>query len=110
MNTCRLHGVIAIVASAFVGALSAHAQETPDVIFINGKVLTVDADFSTAQAVAVTGNQISGVGTSAEIGSMARHMAWPVPPVGLVPDRTERALNILLQCHDALVQFRADEL
>ncbi len=71
MNTCRLHGVLAIVASAFVGALSAHAQETPDVIFINGKVLTVDADFSTAQAVAVTGNQISGVGTNAEIGRMA---------------------------------------
>ena len=55
-----------IAASAF-----ALAQEAPDVIFVDGKVVTVDTDFSMAEAVAVTGNQISGVGSSAEIRAMA---------------------------------------
>ena len=47
------------------------AQSAPDTVFINGKVLTVDEDFSQVQAVAVTGNIISGVGTSAEISGLA---------------------------------------
>ena len=39
----------------------------PDTIFFNGKVLTVDQDFSQAEAVAVTGNTISAVGTTEQI-------------------------------------------
>ena len=62
---------VAVVTIIFVWALSAQAQEAPDVIFVNGKVLTVDADFSTAQAVAVSGNRISGIGTSADIRASA---------------------------------------
>ena len=47
------------------------AQSEPDYVFLNGKVLTVDQDFSVAEAVAVTGNTISAVGSSAEIGGLA---------------------------------------
>ena len=47
------------------------ALESADVVFINGKVLTVDADFSTVEAVAVTGNLVAAVGTTAEIESLA---------------------------------------
>lgn len=43
----------------------------PDTIFINAKVLTVDPDFSVAEAVAVTANEISAVGTSNAISAMA---------------------------------------
>jgi predicted amidohydrolase YtcJ len=44
-----------------------HAQQAPDLILHNGKILTVDKDFSTAQAVAVTGNRISAVGTDQQV-------------------------------------------
>ena len=43
------------------------AQQAPDLILHNGKVLTVDADFSVAQAVAITGQRISAVGTNQEV-------------------------------------------
>lgn len=42
-----------------------------DTIFVNGKVLTVDEAFSQVEAVAVTGNLISAVGSSEEISAMA---------------------------------------
>ena len=41
--------------------------EEPDLILHNGKVLTVDDSFSVAQAVAITGNKISAVGTDQEV-------------------------------------------
>lgn len=47
------------------------AQIGPDYIFVNGKVLTVDDDFSVVEAVAVTGNEISAVGSSADMRSLA---------------------------------------
>ncbi len=47
------------------------SQPGPDTIFINGKVLTVDADFSIAEAVAVTGNTISAVGSTEDIRGLA---------------------------------------
>ena len=54
---------IAIVASMSFGL----AQQTADTILYNGKVLTVDANFSRVQAVAVRGNRIAAVGTDDEI-------------------------------------------
>lgn len=46
-------------------------QPIADTIFVNGKVLTVDEEFSQVEAVAVTGNLISAVGSSEEISAMA---------------------------------------
>ncbi len=43
------------------------AQETAHIIFYNGKILTVDSNFRTAQAVAVRGNRIAAVGTNDEV-------------------------------------------
>ncbi len=43
------------------------AAQAPDLIFHNGKILTVDDDFSSAQAVAVTGQRISAVGSSDDV-------------------------------------------
>src|SRR3990172_8983017 len=57
----RLIGVVVFSA----GWLA--AQQTADLILHNGKILTVDANFSMAQAVAVTGNQITAVGSDAEV-------------------------------------------
>ena len=46
-------------------------QDGPDYIFLNGKVLTVDDDFTVADAVAVTGNTISAVGSNTQINFLA---------------------------------------
>ena len=45
----------------------AQAQQAPDLIFHNGKILTVDNNFTVAQAVAVTGNRITAVGTDQQV-------------------------------------------
>jgi hypothetical protein len=43
------------------------AQQAPGLILHNGKIVTVDANFSIAQAVAITGNRISAVGSDADV-------------------------------------------
>ena len=48
---------------------SAFAQSA-DVAFVNGKVLTVDVDFSTQQAVAIQGERIVSVGSNSRIRSL----------------------------------------
>ena len=47
------------------------AQDAADIIFTGGNVHTVDAQNSIAEAVAVTGDRISAVGSNAEISAMA---------------------------------------
>jgi len=47
------------------------AQTAPDVVFVNGKVLTVDEAFSETQAVAISGNKIAAVGSTDEISELA---------------------------------------
>jgi predicted amidohydrolase YtcJ len=56
--------LIAAVASTI------HAAP-PDTIYVNGKIVTVDANFSIAQAFAVTGDRFTAVGTAAEIRKQA---------------------------------------
>ena len=43
----------------------------PDLILTGGKVLTVDADFTIAQAVAIQGDRICAVGTTADLLALA---------------------------------------
>ncbi len=43
------------------------AQQTADTILHNGKILTVDSNFSTAEAVAIRGTQFAAVGTDDEV-------------------------------------------
>jgi len=50
--------------------VNAHAQEAPDTIFLNGKIITVDDYFSIEEAVAVRGNSIQAVGSNQEISSL----------------------------------------
>lgn len=45
--------------------------ETPDSIYINGKIVTADSAFSIHQAIAVTGDRISTVGNDASVNSLA---------------------------------------
>ncbi|MBY0459050.1 MAG: amidohydrolase [Gemmataceae bacterium] len=65
MKALFLAGAIASVVLA-APAASLHAQDA-DLIVHNGKVLTVDAKFATAEAVAVRGGKVVAVGFSADV-------------------------------------------
>ena len=56
----------------FVAASLLHAQAAPpDTILVNGHVITVDARFSIAQAIAIKDGRFTAVGTEADIRKLA---------------------------------------
>src|SRR5579859_1434564 len=62
---------VAVLASVtLAGAASTFCQQ-PDTILINGKILTVDAQFSVRQALAIRDDKILAVSTNAEIRKQA---------------------------------------
>ena len=74
--------MIRSVVGAFVLSLAcatlAHAQ-APDTVLLNGKILTVDARGSTREALAIRGDRIVALGTSAEMRKLAVHArAWSI--------------------------------
>jgi len=52
-------------------AMPAMAAEPPDLVLVNGKVVTVDDRFTIAQAVAIKGTRIVAVGSTAAIRKLA---------------------------------------
>jgi predicted amidohydrolase YtcJ len=56
-----------VVASLVLDA----QQPAPDIVLTNGKIITVDAQFSIAQAVAIRGDRIVAVGSNQEIARLA---------------------------------------
>jgi len=55
----------------FPALASAQAVADADLVLLNGKVITVDANDSIAEAVAIKGDRIKAVGTTREIAAMA---------------------------------------
>jgi len=55
---------------ALLGTTAAVAQ-APDTVLVNGKILTVDAQFGTREALAIREGKIQAVGTSAEMRRLA---------------------------------------
>jgi predicted amidohydrolase YtcJ len=66
-----LLAVTALVFASSVASLGRQAQATADLILTNGKVVTVDDQFSIVQAVAVRGDRIVATGTNQEITRLA---------------------------------------
>ena len=61
-----------MAAAAIAASISlAYGQQTADTILHNGKVLTVDANFSVAEAVAVRNSHILAAGTNDEVLKLA---------------------------------------
>ncbi len=60
-----------IVALAAAVALGAQAPQPADTILVNGHVITVDARFSIAQAVAVRAGRVVAVGRDADVRKLA---------------------------------------
>jgi predicted amidohydrolase YtcJ len=64
-------GRACVLALAILAATPfAAAAQAPDVVLVNGKVVTVDDRFTIAQALAIKGGRILKVGTSAEIDAL----------------------------------------
>jgi predicted amidohydrolase YtcJ len=63
--------LFAVVGVLIAGVTSSTQQPTADLVLTNGKIITVDDRFSIAQAVAVRGERIVAVGTTAEINRLA---------------------------------------
>jgi hypothetical protein len=72
----RLVPVLAVLAVCHLPSPPAHAQ-SPDSILVGGRIVTVDADFSIREALAVRDGRIVAVGTTAEV----RRLAGPATHV-----------------------------
>ena len=59
-----------VFAAALLSGLSAHAQNA-DTILVNGKILTVDKQFSVREAVAIRDGKITAVGSNTEVRKQA---------------------------------------
>lgn len=64
-------GIVFVAAFAFLTGQQGMAQQAPDMILHNGKILTVDSNFSTAEAVAISGNKIAAVGKDQDVMKLA---------------------------------------
>lgn len=62
-----ISAMAAVTVSLGFAASSAHAQEDATRVFRGGTILTVDKDFSVAQAIAIRGNKIIAVGREADV-------------------------------------------
>ncbi len=67
---CRGLPAVMLLASVGLAVSGAAAQSAPDLVLTNGKIITVDERFTIAEAVAVAGERIVAVGTSAEIAAL----------------------------------------
>jgi len=60
--------VLLAVSALVAGASYLAGQAAPlDVVFVNGRIITVDARFSIAQAIGIRGDRIAVVGTTASV-------------------------------------------
>jgi predicted amidohydrolase YtcJ len=65
-----LHAVVVSCVLAVVAA-SPTAAQAPDTVLVNGKILTVDAQFSTREAMAIRDGRIVALGSSPDIRKLA---------------------------------------
>ena len=59
------------VSAMLASAVSLRAQEAPDMILLNGKIVTVDDFFSIQEALAIRGERIMSVGSNDDIRRLA---------------------------------------
>jgi predicted amidohydrolase YtcJ len=67
MSQSRAARVSSRLFVLLIGVASCRSAEVADIIFVNGKIITVDSTDRVAEAVAVKGDKIVAVGTNAEI-------------------------------------------
>jgi predicted amidohydrolase YtcJ len=63
--------VAVVLAFTTFAAVAPVAAQAPDTVLVNGKILTVDAQFSTREALAIRDGKILAVGSSADMRKLA---------------------------------------
>ena len=86
--------MLAAIALAYQTALPAQGA-APDAIYYNAKIVTVDDRFSYAQAVAITGDKFTAVGTNDDVRKLAGPATRQIDLKGLtvVPGLTDNHLH-----------------
>jgi len=64
------YAILAALSAAVIGG-NVHAQAPADLILTNGKILTVDDQFSTQQAIAIRGDRIAMLGSNEAVAALA---------------------------------------
>jgi len=96
--TRRLWIVTSAVLMTTVAGGAARAQApAADLLLTNGKIITVDGKFTVAQAVAIKGDRIVGVGTNAQMAQMAAPNARRIDLHGrsVVPGLIDNHMHLL---------------
>ena len=65
-----MKNLLAILITAVIFSVSCTRNETADLVIINGKILTIDKDNPSAEALAIKGEKIIAVGTTGKISLM----------------------------------------
>lgn len=92
-------GIITRTSAAIAALLAmggiAQAQLLADRVLLNGKVVTVDKDFSIKQAIAISGERILATGTSQEMRALAKKDAQIVDLGGrtVIPGLTDSHMH-----------------
>ena len=95
MNASRPLLLVAIILASVLPTQHPEAAPTPDVIYYNAKVVTVDDRFSYAQAVAISGEKFSAVGTNDAVRRLAGPETRQIDLRGMtiVPGLTDNHLH-----------------
>src|SRR5262245_20663716 len=85
----------AVAAASLVWSASAQVQQRPpaDRVLLNGQVLTVDANDSVAEAVAISGGRIVAVGSTSDV------RGWVGPSTDVIDLRGRTATPGLIDTH-----------
>jgi hypothetical protein len=86
--------------------------QSPDVVLVNGKIVTVDDRFSIAQAVAIRGDRFVSVGTTAEITRLAGPQTRRIDLRGrtVIPGLIDNHIHLLREAWTYTRELRFDNV
>lgn len=102
--------VAAMVLSSISACSNESNQPAADTVFINGKILTVDNDFSVVEALAITGTRIVAVGDSESVGALVGDATRVVDLQGktVIPGLIENHMHFIRAAQRWNLQARID--
>lgn len=105
MNAKTLLAALSAVLLSTAGGLA-----SPDRVLVNGKVLTADADFTIAEAVAIEDGLISAVGTSDQINQLADSSTEVIDLNGqtVIPGLIDNHTHMIRAARDWMREARLD--